>query len=266
MVFLASPITTFTWELSVNYCCFSRYESTITGQFFGHTHFDEFQMFYDEETVTRPLGVAFISPSVTTYINLNPGKHVTAFILTVDPLNSLIDRLPRLPCLLRRRELPRQLSDGSRPRDLYPQFDRGEPQTGRTSRAPQVDSALPCHRGLRVVQHFPLWLRRPRTGLHRGWPPLPEVLVLSTQGARFRAVQGDMQNCRLVLFAKRQIWLAAEVRLHQWCQSETNSMLGEELGGICRCQSAMFPGENVFWWLEMQCLVTINTKSCLSAL
>nr|XP_061801179.1 sphingomyelin phosphodiesterase-like [Nerophis lumbriciformis] len=54
----------------------NRYESTITGQFFGHTHYDEFQMFYDGETLTRPLGVAFIAPSVTTYINLNPGYRV----------------------------------------------------------------------------------------------------------------------------------------------------------------------------------------------
>ncbi|XP_072230909.1 sphingomyelin phosphodiesterase [Leuresthes tenuis] len=54
----------------------NRYESTITGQFFGHTHFDEFQMFYDEETMTRPLGVAFVAPSVTTYVNLNPGYRV----------------------------------------------------------------------------------------------------------------------------------------------------------------------------------------------
>ncbi|XP_077403403.1 sphingomyelin phosphodiesterase [Vanacampus margaritifer] len=54
----------------------NRYENTITGQFFGHTHYDEFQMFYDGETLTRPLGVAFISPSVTTYINLNPGYRV----------------------------------------------------------------------------------------------------------------------------------------------------------------------------------------------
>lgn len=51
-----------------------RYESTITGQFFGHTHKDEFEMFYDETDKTRPLGVAFIAPSVTTYINLNPGE------------------------------------------------------------------------------------------------------------------------------------------------------------------------------------------------
>lgn len=52
-----------------------RYESTITGQFFGHTHFDEFQLFYDEETLTRAVSVAYIAPSVTTFINLNPGKN-----------------------------------------------------------------------------------------------------------------------------------------------------------------------------------------------
>lgn len=54
----------------------NRYESTVIGQFFGHTHLDEFQMFYDEATMTRPLGVAFIAPSVTTYVNLNPGYRV----------------------------------------------------------------------------------------------------------------------------------------------------------------------------------------------
>ncbi|KAE8628367.1 hypothetical protein XENTR_v10007483 [Xenopus tropicalis] len=54
----------------------NRYESTIAAQFFGHTHLDEFEMFYDEETLTRPVSVAFISPSVTTFINLNPGYRV----------------------------------------------------------------------------------------------------------------------------------------------------------------------------------------------
>nr|XP_033804455.1 sphingomyelin phosphodiesterase [Geotrypetes seraphini] len=54
----------------------NRYESTISAQFFGHTHLDEFEMFYDEETLTRPVSVAFLSPSVTTYINLNPGYRV----------------------------------------------------------------------------------------------------------------------------------------------------------------------------------------------
>ncbi|XP_026226069.1 sphingomyelin phosphodiesterase [Anabas testudineus] len=54
----------------------NRYESTIAGQFFGHTHLDEFQMFFDEETMTRPVGVAFIAPSITTYVDLNPGYRV----------------------------------------------------------------------------------------------------------------------------------------------------------------------------------------------
>lgn len=54
----------------------NRYESTIAAQFFGHTHLDEFEIFYDEETLSRPLSVAFIAPSVTTFINLNPGFRV----------------------------------------------------------------------------------------------------------------------------------------------------------------------------------------------
>lgn len=33
-------------------------------------------MFYDEATMTRPLSVAFIAPSATTYVNLNPGYRV----------------------------------------------------------------------------------------------------------------------------------------------------------------------------------------------
>ncbi|KAM6139813.1 LOW QUALITY PROTEIN: sphingomyelin phosphodiesterase [Pterocles gutturalis] len=54
----------------------NRFEGTIAAQFFGHTHLDEFEMFYDEETLTRPISVAFVAPSVTTYINLNPGYRV----------------------------------------------------------------------------------------------------------------------------------------------------------------------------------------------
>ncbi|XP_003465367.1 sphingomyelin phosphodiesterase [Cavia porcellus] len=54
----------------------SRYENTLAGQFFGHTHVDEFEIFYDEETLSRPLSVAFLAPSATTYISLNPGYRV----------------------------------------------------------------------------------------------------------------------------------------------------------------------------------------------
>ncbi|KAL8597001.1 hypothetical protein ACOMHN_050100 [Nucella lapillus] len=57
-----------------------RYESTISGQFFGHTHFDHLQVFYDLAGHSRPTGVAYISPSVTPYSNLNMGYR----IFTVD--------------------------------------------------------------------------------------------------------------------------------------------------------------------------------------
>lgn len=53
-----------------------RYESTITAQFFGHTHFDEFSLFYDPKDLGRAVGVSYISPSVTPFINLNPGYRI----------------------------------------------------------------------------------------------------------------------------------------------------------------------------------------------
>lgn len=55
-------------------CLLARYENTVAGQFFGHTHVDEFEVFYDEETLSRPVSVAFLAPSATTYISLNPGE------------------------------------------------------------------------------------------------------------------------------------------------------------------------------------------------
>ncbi|XP_070533262.1 sphingomyelin phosphodiesterase-like [Ptychodera flava] len=58
------------------YTIVNRYESTIAGQFFGHTHTDSFQVFYDEETLSRPLSVAYIAGSVTTQPTLNPAYRV----------------------------------------------------------------------------------------------------------------------------------------------------------------------------------------------
>lgn len=54
----------------------NRFESTVTAQFFGHTHTDEFKIFYDTEDPNRPTNVAFLGPSVTTYLHLNPGYKV----------------------------------------------------------------------------------------------------------------------------------------------------------------------------------------------
>lgn len=52
------------------------YESTITAQFFGHTHYDEFQIFYDTSDLGRALSIAYIGPSVSPYYDLNPGYRI----------------------------------------------------------------------------------------------------------------------------------------------------------------------------------------------
>jgi len=54
----------------------NRFESTVTAQFFGHTHTDEFKIFYDTQDPSRATNVAFLGPSVTTYLHLNPGYKV----------------------------------------------------------------------------------------------------------------------------------------------------------------------------------------------
>lgn len=54
----------------------NRYESTIAGQFFGHTHNDEMEIFYDLNDPNRPTNVAYVTGSVTTQPNLFPGYRV----------------------------------------------------------------------------------------------------------------------------------------------------------------------------------------------
>lgn len=73
----------------------NRYENTIAGQFFGHTHQDEFQLFYDESHDNgtkfpqyRPTNVAHVAPSATTFGGVNPGYRIyTINAETFDVLN-----------------------------------------------------------------------------------------------------------------------------------------------------------------------------------
>lgn len=68
-----------------------RFAKTITGQFFGHTHNSEFEIYYDQNSVSydedpksktwKPISVGFIGPSITTFIDLNPSFR----IYSVDP-------------------------------------------------------------------------------------------------------------------------------------------------------------------------------------
>lgn len=54
----------------------NRYENTIVGQFHGHTHTDEFEVFYDINNLTRPVGVSYIGGSVTAYSDTNSAYRI----------------------------------------------------------------------------------------------------------------------------------------------------------------------------------------------
>eukprot|EP00898_Chlorokybus_atmophyticus_P001055 jgi/Chlat1/1950/Chrsp157S02268 len=52
------------------------FHAIIALQAFGHTHRDHFHLFYDSTTLTRPLGVALMTGSVTPYTSRNPSARV----------------------------------------------------------------------------------------------------------------------------------------------------------------------------------------------
>ncbi|KAF2072539.1 hypothetical protein CYY_006156 [Polysphondylium violaceum] len=58
----------------------NRYEDTIISLFFGHTHRDQFEVFYTNDTSystgQRPSAVAYVTPSVTTFQYQNPSFRI----------------------------------------------------------------------------------------------------------------------------------------------------------------------------------------------
>jgi len=52
----------------------NKYQHIIVGQFFGHTHNDEFQLVNDNNG--SPMSVIYIAPSVTTFTNHNPSFRI----------------------------------------------------------------------------------------------------------------------------------------------------------------------------------------------
>lgn len=68
------------------YKIISRFEDTIIGQFFGHTHQDEFEIFYETDdnghrvtgpfSTLRATSIAYIAPSATTFGGVNPGYRI----------------------------------------------------------------------------------------------------------------------------------------------------------------------------------------------
>ncbi|RXG55132.1 Sphingomyelin phosphodiesterase [Armadillidium vulgare] len=54
----------------------SRYESTISGIFYGHTHNDHFELYFDPQNSSRVYEIAYIAQSQTTYTDMNPGYKI----------------------------------------------------------------------------------------------------------------------------------------------------------------------------------------------
>lgn len=48
----------------------------MTAQFYGHTHWDEIEIYYDSETSKRPISVGYVGPSLTTFAYGNPGYRI----------------------------------------------------------------------------------------------------------------------------------------------------------------------------------------------
>ncbi|GMT32024.1 hypothetical protein PFISCL1PPCAC_23321, partial [Pristionchus fissidentatus] len=65
------------WAINY-YHIVNRFEATITAQFFGHTHSEEFNMFYEnpDDASSRPTGVSWSAPSLTTYSEYFPAYRV----------------------------------------------------------------------------------------------------------------------------------------------------------------------------------------------
>lgn len=53
----------------------TRFKDTLVGQFFGHTHNDQFELEFDNAT-NAVSGIAFIAPSATTYTHRNPAFRI----------------------------------------------------------------------------------------------------------------------------------------------------------------------------------------------
>ncbi|EFA77437.1 sphingomyelinase [Heterostelium album PN500] len=50
-----------------------RFSGIISAQFYGHTHYDQLVVFSDTATSSKPTGMNYVAPSMTTYQNHEPG-------------------------------------------------------------------------------------------------------------------------------------------------------------------------------------------------
>lgn len=73
----------------------NRYRNIIMGQFFGHTHFDHFQLIKSLSNPDEYAGVINMSPSLTTFPRLNPSFRIYEIdTQSYQPVNYYTYRLP----------------------------------------------------------------------------------------------------------------------------------------------------------------------------
>lgn len=57
-----------------------RFQRTITAQFYGHTHFEEFKVVFAPKSrkrpLSKPISTAFVGGSVSAYTDLNPNYKI----------------------------------------------------------------------------------------------------------------------------------------------------------------------------------------------
>eukprot|EP01133_Synstelium_polycarpum_P007514 gene7514-8792_t len=67
---------------SIDYWCeiyqstVERFTDIISAQFYGHTHYDQLVVFSDVATHTKPTGMNYVAPSMTTYQDHEPGFRI----------------------------------------------------------------------------------------------------------------------------------------------------------------------------------------------
>lgn len=49
-----------------------RFSHIIAAQFVGHTHYDEMNLYFDDNKIDEPISVVYNGGSFTTFINVNP--------------------------------------------------------------------------------------------------------------------------------------------------------------------------------------------------
>ena len=91
-------------QMPLNYenkASFLSFEDTIVSQFYGHSHFDELNVYYEdpEDHKSRPTAVVYSAPSVTPNFAFNPAYRV----YTIDgnyPGSSFVGYSKKIKCLI----------------------------------------------------------------------------------------------------------------------------------------------------------------------